>query len=234
MKPKKSVKRKNNSAFAQGNKREDLALGFVKREPESVNLSRFWILPNNIRNKMRFVQQTTINNAGAAFASLTYIANGLFDVDPRLASTAIPGFTELMALYQNYRVDSVKMKAIIMNNEAFPVTISDAFTGIIVPATNAYRPNVYGNKFSRQTAISAKGGVDRVELNNQVNMAALFGSSAYWGDVPQFLGTNASNPATPLAVCIGIDSPSPLVNGVLMQLEMEFISEFSNLGVFTQ
>jgi len=231
---KQQNRKKTGKGFSQGNNREDSALGFSKREPESVNLSRFWILPNNIRVKMRFIQQTLINNAGAAFASLTYIANGLYDVDPRLASTAIPGFTELMTLYQNYRVDSTKIRAVLLNNETFAITISDAFTGIVVPAINSYRPNVYGNKFSRQTAISGKGGIDRVELLNQVNMSALFGSTAYWGDVTQFLGTPATNPSTPLGWAVGIDSAVALVNGVTMQLEMEFICEFSNLGIFTQ
>jgi len=181
---------------------------------------------------MRFIWDAVLNNAGAAFASQSLIVNGLYDVDPAFLTTAVPGFTELMALYRNYRVDSTKITLSVTNKEAFPIHISEAFTSNQIYAANAYRPNLYGNKFSRQYQLSEASGMDRVKIVNQANMAALFGSSAYWGDVNNFLGTSATNPGTLLGWAIGIDSPTPLVNGVSIFGELEFICEFSNLRLF--
>lgn len=205
---------------------------------EIVNLSRFFILPNNIRNKMRYVLGGNLGvTLPGSSASLEFTVNGLYDVDPRVASTAIPGFTELMALYQNYRVDSCKVNVTLMNKEAFPIVASNAFTGITHYSTNGYTPAVYGNKFSRQVAaMSAIGGQDRCKQVNQVNMADLFGSTAYWGDLQSFLGTNSTNPGTRLSWNIGVagaNGESFTTKGVDFYLEFEFISEFSNLIMFS-
>jgi len=92
-----------------------------------VRLPKVTILPSNIQTKCKFVQLNVINNAGAAKASNTFYVNGLYDVDPLLASTAIPGFSEMMDLYQNYRVIGGEVKARVTNNEAFPVGVACGF-----------------------------------------------------------------------------------------------------------
>jgi hypothetical protein len=220
--------------FSETNSRESSAIGFTQKEPESVNLSRFWILPNNIRNKMRYITRSTLLNLVGNSASRQFSANGLYDIDPLLASTAMPGFTELMNIYQNYRVVSCRVKGFFSNNEARPMTLNVTFTGINSYVTNNFIASQYGNKFSKQYQIGAKGGEDTCAFENQVNNAALFGSTAYWGDVTQFLGTGATNPTTPLNVnlaCAAFDAA--FVNlGVSFNLEMEYVVEFSNMAIF--
>jgi hypothetical protein len=165
--------------------------------------------------------------------------NGLYDVDPRFASTAIPGFTELMQIFQNYRVDSVKVTATLSNKESYPMIVCSCFTGTNTYATNSFLRRYYGNKFSKQIkALSGVGGLDRCTIVNQVNMADLIGTSAYWGDLQGFLGTPATNPGTLLTWNIGVggmngENFGVATPGVDVYLEFEFIVEWSNIKIFS-
>jgi len=236
-------KRNNNQLTRYGQSyREDNRREAGDRRPpktaQVADLSRFFILPNNLRNKMRYVVGANLTKLLSSNASLGFVVNGLYDVDQRIASTAVPGFVELMSLYQNYRVDSCKVTCLVMNKEAFPVIVCSCFTGISHYATNNFTSNFYGNKFSKNTqAVSGVGGMDRCKIVNSVNMADLFGSTAYWGDLQSFIGTGATNPGTALDWQIGVAGASGEIlttAGVDVWIEFEFICEFSNLGVFNQ
>jgi len=158
--------------------------------------------------------------------------NGLFDVDPRVGSTAIPGFTELMALYQNYRVDNCQITADVVNNETFAVEVAHGASANVPFTTNNFSSAFFGNKRFKKLILSAAGGMDRGRCQDAFSMPEQMGTSAYWGDLANFVGTSASNPGTALFWNIGLEAPVVFVNGVELFLEMEFIVEWSNIRMF--
>jgi len=198
-----------------------------------VRLPKVTILPSNIQTKCKFVQLNVINNAGAAKASNTFYVNGLYDVDPLLASTAIPGFSEMMDLYQNYRVIGGEVKARVTNNEAFPVGVACGFVPNPGVGSNQFAVQDFGNKWTDMRVLSAKGGQDRCTFIEKFNCENLFGSSAYSGDVGNFLGTKTTNPGTVLQWCVGLTASPVFVSGATLFLEIEFLVEWSNLRLFT-
>jgi hypothetical protein len=191
-------------------------------------------MPTNIRTKLRFIDETILNNAGNTNASLRYIANGLFDVDPRVASRAIPGFTEMMQIYQNYRVESCRTVCQFVSKEAFELMTCTCFNSTVAFSTNTFTPLYYGNKFSKQTLLPPNGRTTKT-VTNSVNMSELWGNVSYYGDVPNFMGTPSTNPTQNLNFNVGISTPngSLLVSGATMYITMEFVVEFSNVKFFT-
>jgi len=224
---KKNRKNKNRGASSFGNE-TTMSTRTVGEIPPHVSLVKYLICPPTMRVKLKYIVNSIMNRAGTAKGSRTWSCNGLYDVDPLLGSTAIAGFTEWSSLYATNRVISCHVKGHIANLEAFPVLVSEAYVPATV-AANAFAPVNYGNKFVKNHLLSAAGGLDRVTLNNKVNMAALFGSTVYWGDLTQFCGTVSTNPQTLLSYVLGFSSNSPLfVNGLSLFFEMEFEAEFFN------
>lgn len=85
------------------------------------------IIPPSLVTRLRYIVNRNINNAGIQAASIQLNANGVYDVDPSLASTAVPGFNEFAALYQKYRVLKVKTSCTFVNREAFPILCNLGF-----------------------------------------------------------------------------------------------------------
>jgi hypothetical protein len=205
------------------------------RGPPVVNLAQSWVMPTKIRTKLRFIDQTAINNVGLASASLRYIANGLYDVDPRVASVAIPGFTELMSLYQNYRVENCKTICQFISNETISMNACVTYNATTIFSTNSFIPQYYGNKFSKQKLLPRAGQITTT-IVNQVNMSELWGDVSYYGSADNFMGTTATNPSQSLNLNIGITAQpgAVLTTGAMLYLTMEFIVEFSNVKLFVQ
>jgi hypothetical protein len=56
------------------------------------------------------------------YASRRYIPTYVYDVDPSLGNTAVPGLAEYGAIYRLYRVRGSQISAAFSNKETFPVT----------------------------------------------------------------------------------------------------------------
>lgn len=118
-----------------------------------------------------------ITNVGVSFASIRFRPNNVFDVDPALGSTATPGFAEMAALYGTYRVLGYEATVDVCNGEAFAVQVfaipwSNLQTA---PAANdTTTPSLPMNQLASVKVISAKGGMDRCVLKNNVDFAKVY------------------------------------------------------------
>jgi len=199
-----------------------------------VRLPRVVLLPSNLQTRIKYAEHLVVNNAGGhTFASNTFIINGLFDVDQLLGSTAIAGFTEMMSIYQNFRVISGQIRCQICNNEAFPLFVGSVLDPNVAIPTNTLLITEFANKWSKTHLLASKGGNDMYTFIQDFNCMNLFGSSAYLGDVSNFLGTASSNPATKLLWAIGINGNSNLVNGASIGVTIDFLVEWSNVKLLT-
>lgn len=180
------------------------------QKPIAVSLVRFLIQPPSLYVKLRYNILKRVNSPGVDYASYSWNVNGLYDVDPALASTAIPGFVEWMSLYRTYQVSSVRAKLSVINMVDEPVQVDITWLDSPV-AVNTYTPAQYGNRFSVQRSLAPKGGLDKVQYEKVVDLEQLNGSLTYWGTVSQFQGSASTNPLTPYQIIVGVNS---IVGGV--------------------
>lgn len=78
--------------------------------------------PRRVRCSLRYALTGICNNAGAVFSSRRYIPTYVYDVDPSLGNTAVPGLAEWGGIYRLYRVRGSQIKVTYSNKEVFPVT----------------------------------------------------------------------------------------------------------------
>jgi hypothetical protein len=80
------------------------------------------VMPATYVTNMRYIIVTVLTAPGTTQISNQYRTEA-YDVDPAFASTAMPGFTEMAAIYQRYRCLRMSYKFSVANQEAFPVSI---------------------------------------------------------------------------------------------------------------
>jgi len=125
-KPRNQRTRRN---YGSGNKAKDLIV-----VPRS-----FGFAPPRVQCTLRYSVTGTINNVGNTTCSARYRPTNAFDVDPLVASTAMPGFAEWALLYRRYRTHSSRIKVEFMNAEAFPMVVA------IIPTTTDPGSNQSGS-----------------------------------------------------------------------------------------
>jgi hypothetical protein len=195
---------------------------------ETVNISNWVIQPPRMLVKLRYQHASIQASAGAAGLSKTWNANGVYDVDPAIASLTIAGFPEWAGLYGANRVIRCKVKGSIANMENFPVYAGLGFIPGSVAANN-FRYTSYGNLHCKNLGImAAKGGQDRREFEASVNIEDLWSFPGSAGDLT-FYGTSASNPTSLASFCLGVEAPNNLFTtaGCYYDIMIEFIVEFS-------
>lgn len=102
-------------------------------------VGRLW--PNSKVYKLVYVDtdSPSVNFTGQAYNKLAqYKINSAYDVNNAIASTTIPGFTEISAMYNRYRVLACQIKSrIVVPNGAVPVQAGVIMTGLktIAPAS---------------------------------------------------------------------------------------------------
>lgn len=152
---------------------------------------------------MLYVTPQVLNSATTDGVNIQFRANGLYDVDPALASAEVPGFVEMMALYSKYRVIGYSYEIQLSNAQDFPVTVTvlntnDTFTG--GGGLNGYA----GNQFTQQTILASKsGGRCTHTFRGSHSIRQIVGS----GDVEfddEYVGTVASNPTRLVRLAIGV------------------------------
>jgi hypothetical protein len=73
-----------------------------------------FIMPDKYYTTLNYWKAIQLpNTGGGAFTYL--VPSNAFDIDPALGSTALPGFTELAAIYHRYRVLKVKVTLEVTN-----------------------------------------------------------------------------------------------------------------------
>jgi len=80
---------------------------------------KFMIVPPRMHKVLRYVGGNNMINVGSVNSNRRYVPTFAYDIDPLLGSTSMPGFSELGALYRQYRVATISWKAEFRNGENF-------------------------------------------------------------------------------------------------------------------
>lgn len=116
-------------------------------------------VPDAIECHLRFELNFQVANVGFLVSSNRYRSNA-YDVDPILASTAMPGFAEWATMYEQFRVVGFRTEVTVCNNETFPLTALHGYTKDDLGG-NGLALGYGGNPTFQQRLLSAKGGQDR-------------------------------------------------------------------------
>lgn len=193
------------------------------------------VIPNKLVTRLKYIiSGNALLNAGFNTVSRQMNANGVYDVDPALASTAVPGFTEFSGLYLKYRVLKTKSTCTFINREAFPVLINLGFENTFFTA-NTKTASYYDGKNQRSQLLPANMSSRGVTLSLTRTATEMIGdeegqASANWanyvtGNPAALYYTSAS------ASCAGLGAV--FVLGVVIRWELEFWVEFYNSRLFT-
>ena len=82
-------------------------------------------VPDRMFVQLNYMDTTSrvLAAAGNPFGYIRYFSNGMFDANPLILTSPIPGFTELASLYEQYRVHSIKVSLRFCNQETFPSVV---------------------------------------------------------------------------------------------------------------
>lgn len=180
---------------------------------------------------LKYLTSPLLNNTVGTAASRQFTANGLYDVDPAVGSTAISGFAEWMAIYNRYRVHATKATVDFINMDANPVTCNVGFEQQQFSA-NAKLLTYFENA-NQITRLSAGLGANPVRLQMKRNLNTLLGSVAQLAD-DDYAGDVTHNPILPIYVSIAISNYGLafLTNGCIVRCKLEFEVEFYQLKMF--
>jgi len=76
-------------------------------------------MPDRLRTTLSYNGQGTLKNVGVPYSNSRLRPTFVYDVDPVIGSTAVPGHTELSSIYGSYRVNWFRQICAFSNNESF-------------------------------------------------------------------------------------------------------------------
>lgn len=138
------------------------------------------ICADRYRVKLRYVDTTSnrVGSVGNSFGYIRYWANNLFDPNPLVFTTVVPGFKQLTTLYDRYRVRSTKLTVRCTNMEAFPVMVLiwPSFVDLTTSISNQFLQEMLANPYVKYKMLSPKGGMDRAQLSNYISWTKFSGT----------------------------------------------------------
>jgi hypothetical protein len=155
------------------------------------------IMPQEYTTTLMFTQLGFMG-AIAGFGSQLKYRDDMYDIDPLVGGTAMPGFTELAAIYARYRPLKCTMVVEFSNLETFPQSVQLLFSNSSAVTTV---PQDFGNPHCRQVMLSGiAGGMSTRKLQHSVTKVALAGSQQPLFD-DLYTGSTASATLASAAYC---------------------------------
>jgi hypothetical protein len=217
---KKSLRQKNTSAV-------------IAKELVVIPRS-FGFAPPRIRVNLRFAKTTFMSNVTSTTTNIRFNPSYVYDVDPALASTALPGFTEWAGLYRLYRTRSSRITVDFSSQENFSGTCA------VVPINNdpgqnhvaSFTARYLAQPISRQKVVGSVGGMSHARISHYATTAS-FGGSAD-AEVEDNFSAPTSGGSAPNNSwywdVIYYTGFSPIVNGVFVNVVLDVEVEFSELA----
>jgi len=203
----------------------------VMSEPKSGGLVLYKsprvVMPATYTTKLRYLLNTVLTGVGNTQASNQYRSEA-YDVDPAFASTAMPGFTEMAAIYQRYRTLRLSYKFTCANQEAFPVTIIHGFSAISISAASL-NYQYAGNPLFSTAILGPLTGQCRGIFRKSAAVTQIVGTKQpLYDDLYTGSTTSATLPSAGTVYCyIGAFSPIALTAagiycGIEVTLDVQF------------
>jgi len=186
------------------------------------------IVPQRVVTRLKYLYTGFLMNNGFNAASVQLRANGIFDIDPALASAKVTGFDEWITFFTRYRVLKVKSSCIFSNRENFPILVN---LGI---EPTFFSPNsknlVYFENANNKTWLlsnGSSGGTKKLVINKTAQ--EIYGDPAVYEDLI-YIGTPTTNPSGLFYTSAAIDCSTAgtvmIAGGATIRWEVEVDCEF--------
>jgi len=193
--------------------------------------SRLGWAPRRIRMKLRYATQGVLNHAGTVYANSRYSPIYVYDVDPLLASTAVPGLAEWGSIYRFYRTRSSEVAVTFVNKESFPVTCYICPINYDPGANSLNYLDYFSNTLSKVRAIGGNGGNNVCDLSSSETTAD-FGGVPDTQQLDGYCGRadGSTVPTNQWFWIVGFETDgSAMLNGVNISVRVDMEVEFFEL-----
>lgn len=179
------------------------------------------VMPDEFDTDLKYIVYDVVTNIGGAQAGIKFRTEA-YDVDPAIASTAMPGFTEFAAFYSRYRALKLGYKFSVSNYEAFPVSILHGYT-INSIASGSLNPGYAGNPLFGTAILGPATGSGKGVYSQNKSVVQIAGTTQpLYDDLYTGSTTSATLATAGTVYCnLGIVSAIPLTaNGVHVFVEI--------------
>jgi hypothetical protein len=153
------------------------------------------------------------------------------DIDPLVATTAMPLFTEWIAIFEKCRILKCMYEITLVNNETFPVLGSISWL-TSDPGSNSQTAlqiiEISGSRFAKNFCLGQTSGQNRMTLKMTTNMIDVYGDPAYlYEDLACCSVSN--NPAVMNFLNIGATTSGGgnFTTGLTAMIRLKFLCEFT-------
>lgn len=190
------------------------------------------MFPDRIETTLRFNKTSFLLNAGVVFGNNRFEPTNAYDIDPIVASTAMPGFTEAGGLYRFYRVPRFKVEVHVANKETFP-TVVWVCPGNFDPTANTANFQYYlSSRNSKKAYLGGNQGNNRCTLTLPWTEVSAFGGASTSGmQIDNYCGRTDGSvlPGNNMWVAFGNYGDAVGVTGVDYSIDIEVTIEFFEL-----
>lgn len=166
---------------------------------------------------------------GSTNVGYRYLPSAAYDVDPALGSTSMPGYAELAALYNSYRVNQSRLRVMFMSADP-----SRNSSGLIVPLNTdptsspsaAFINSCSMNPYAKFRMVPSRGIA--MTLSTRMSTEKIFGSKAVYFD-DNFSSLVTTIPANNWYWFIGVIAATTVASSALtvtISVEIELDVEF--------
>lgn len=186
------------------------------------------IVPDRLVTTLNYLDDfPTRTNAGVAYTTWRYVTNGVFDPDTGAGGT-VTGFTQIMALYTNYRVRSFGFEWEGVNLDTNPLIIGHFASNTDVGGNVATFLGLLEQGHSQKKLLAGKGGMDRAQFKYKYNLSDILGDVQPETE-QAYVGTLTANPTSTLFHNFGVYmTTGTLTNGVSNMISLHYEVEFFN------
>jgi len=184
-----------------------------------------WIAPKSAEVELTYAVLANILQAGGhATASRRYNPCYAYDVDPLVGSTAMSGFTEWGALYNEYRVLASTISICAVNDDAFPTLMYVCPINFDPGANYATPQTLISNPNCRHHMFGLASGAEAWRHTHHIKSSRMLGLTEEQTRVcTELRGTTSGGvaPVNPWFWQVGIDGSVNLVNGVWAEIQVK-------------
>jgi len=176
-----------------------------------------------------------MNNVAAVNTNVVFSPTNLFDVDPIVGSTFVPGFNALLnastGVYRKYRVRSARIHCSFANLEGFPANVYLCPTNSNLGANLSNPYLITANPLCVQGPISIAQGSSTRILTSAVSTASFGGSNGQMvdDDYSAFYNTSPTNNWF-FIMGAETDGTATFLSGVDLWVEIDILCDFYELN----
>lgn len=187
-------------------------------------------MPPRFQTTLRFTASNIVSNSLNTYANFRYEPTYAYDIDPSLGSTVMPGFSEFMLMYRQYRVNWFKATCRFSSREAFPTMAYLCPVNFDPSVNTANYQNYLSSRSARIKPLGSLTGNGACTVSlPRVSVASFAGARQNQSD-DGTVGSSTSAPANNIWVIIGLTGTANLTNGAYFLVTIDIDLDFMELA----